>query len=83
MACVCGPGGGFTVRTSGVCIVWGAFRAWATDFVVEVIASLSFLTNCQAVSRGVIDLREVIFFVSMILVTLFINTAIIDLKKSG
>ena len=54
-----------------------------TLLCVKFGASLSFLTNFESVSRGVIDLREVIFFVSMILVTLYINTAIIDLKKSA
>ena len=83
VAFVTGSAVSFIFLTSGLDIVLSAFRSWAPDFVVEVIASLSFLTNFQAVSRGVIDLREVIFFVSMILVTLFINTAIIDLKKSG
>lgn len=83
VAFVVGSAVSFIFLTSGLDIVLSAFRSWAPDFVVEVIASLSFLTNFQSVSRGVIDLREVIFFVSMILVTLFINTAIIDLKKSG
>jgi len=83
VAFVIGSAVSFIFLTSGLDIVLSAFRSWAPDFVVEVIASLSFLTNFQSVSRGVIDLREVIFFVSMILVTLFINTAIIDLKKSS
>lgn len=83
VAFVIGSAVSFIFLTSGLDIVLSAFRSWAPDFVVEVIASLSFLTNFQSVSRGVIDLREVIFFVSMILVTLFINTAIIDLKKSA
>ena len=83
VAFVIGAAVSFIFLTSGLDIVLSAFRSWAPDFAVDVVASLSFLTNFQSISRGVIDLREVIFFVSMILTTLFINAAIVDLKKSA
>ena len=73
----------FIFLMSGLDIVLGAFRAWAPDFVVQVVASLSFLTNFNAITKGVIDLRELIFFTSMIGVSLYINVAIVELRKTG
>jgi ABC-2 type transport system permease protein len=73
----------FLFLMSGLEIVLGAFRVWAPDFVVDMIASLSFLTNFSAITKGVIDVRELVFFASMIGVSLYINVVIVELKKSG
>ncbi|MEQ8248897.1 MAG: ABC transporter permease [Alphaproteobacteria bacterium] len=83
IAFVVGAAVSFLFLMAGLDIVLGAFRSWAPDWIVDVIASLSFLTNFQQISKGVIDLREIVFFVSMIGVFLFANTAIVDLKKSA
>ena len=73
---------GFIFLMAGVDIVLSIFKSWAPEWLVEIIASLSILTNFQQITKGVIDLREVIFFFSMIGVFLFVNRAIVDLKKS-
>jgi ABC-2 type transport system permease protein len=73
----------FLFLMSGLDIVLGAFRVWAPDFVVDMIASLSFLTNFSAITKGVIDVRELLFFASMIGVSLYINVVIVELKKAG
>ena len=73
----------FIFLMSGVDIVQSVFRGWAPAALVEGIAELSFLTNFQAISQGVIDLRDIVYFVSLIVVSLFVNTALIELKKGG
>ncbi len=83
VAFVLGAAASFLFLMSGLDIVLSFFRAWAPDFVVEVVASLSFLTNFQSISRGVIDLREIVFFASVIGVSLLINAAIVELKKAN
>ena len=50
--------------------------------IVETVSSFSFLTHFNAISRGVIDLRDLAFFASLIGCFLFVNTLIIDLKKA-
>ena len=82
VAFIIGAAVSFIFLMAGLDLVLGAFRAWAPDFVVEIIASLSFLTNFTAITKGVIDLRNVIFFLSMIGIFLFTNTVIVDLKKT-
>jgi ABC-2 type transport system permease protein len=68
---------------SGVEIVQAFFRAWAPPNFVNAIAELSFLTNFTDLSAGVIDIRDLLFFGSVIGVALFINTAIVEIKKSA
>ena len=37
-------------------------RGWAPQPLVDAFAGLSFLTHFQAITRGVLDLRDVVFF---------------------
>jgi len=73
----------FLFMMSGVELVQAFFRGWLPDLLVAAIARLSILSNYQAMSQGVIDLREAIYFASLIAVSLFINTAIVELKKGA
>jgi len=66
---------------SGVEIIQSFFRAWTPQTFVESVAELSFLTNFNEVSQGVIDIRDLVFFLSVIGVALFVNAAIVEAKK--
>ena len=58
------------------------FFSWAPSIIVETIGSFSFLTHFDSLSKGVIDVRDIVFFVSMIAFFLFANALILDLKKA-
>ena len=73
----------FLFTMSGLELVLNFFRAWAPDLLVRTIASMSFLTHFSAVMKGVIDLRDLVFFTSLIAFWLFANVVVIDLKKAG
>ena len=73
----------FLFTLSGVDLVLSLFRGWAPPALSEVIATMSFLTRFEALSRGVIELRDLIFFGSFIAFWLFVTTLIVDLKKAG
>jgi ABC-2 type transport system permease protein len=73
----------FLFTMSGLDLVLNFFRLWAPDVLVETIASFSFLTHFQAVTNGVIDLRDAIFFLSLIVFWLFANVIVVDMKKSA
>ncbi|MEQ8707459.1 MAG: ABC-2 transporter permease [Rhodospirillales bacterium] len=73
----------FLFTMSGVELVLEFFRGWAPDLLIETVASMSFLTNFQQISKGVIDIRHLIFFGSLIFVWLWINLLILDLKKAS
>ncbi|MGB0572282.1 MAG: ABC transporter permease [Alphaproteobacteria bacterium] len=71
----------FVFMMSGVEIIQSFFRAWTPQTFVESISELSFLTNFNEVSQGVIDVRDLVFFLSVIGIALFVNTAIVEAKK--
>jgi ABC-2 type transport system permease protein len=73
----------FLFTVSGAPLVLDFFRSWAPLAIVNAIASFSFLTHFQAISQGVIDLRDVIFFLSLIVLFLTANVVAIDLRKVG
>ena len=72
----------FLFLLSGHPGVLAAFSAWAPDFLVSAIASLSFLTHFDAISKGVIDLRDLIYFGLVIAFFLAANAIILDLRKA-
>jgi ABC-2 type transport system permease protein len=73
----------FLFTISGAPLVMDFFQAWAPLALVETIASFSFLTHFQAIARGVIDLRDLIYFTSLIALFLGMNILFIELKKAS
>ncbi len=73
----------FIFLSAGLEIVLAFFRGWAPSAVVKLIASLSFLTHFVSITQGMIDMRDVVFFGSVIGISLLINVALVDLKKAG
>ena len=67
---------------SGFPLVLDFFSAWAPDFVVQAVSSFSFLSHFNAINEGVIELRDIVYFVSLIAFWLFANAVVIDLKKA-
>lgn len=67
---------------SGFPLVLELVSGVAPEFLVRAVASFSFLTHFDALGKGVIDLRDVIFFVSVIAFWLFANVVVIELKKA-
>ena len=73
----------FLFTISGAPLVVDFVSAFAPLVLVNAVASFSFLTHFAAISAGVIDLRDIFFFVSLIAFFLAANVVVIDLKKSG
>lgn len=57
--------------------------AWTPPRLVEAIASFSFLTRFESVAKGVIDLRDMVYFASVIALFLFGTAAAIEGKKAA
>ena len=83
IAFVGGAGVCFLLVMSGLDIVLEVFRAWAPERVVDAIASLSFLAHFQSVSRGVLELADMVFFASVMVFGLFATVVTLDLRKGG
>ncbi len=67
---------------SGYPLVLDFFGSWAPQFLVEVISSFSFLSHFNAITQGVIDMRDFIYFASLIAFWLFANVILIEMKKA-
>ena len=72
----------FLFIVSGLPMVLDAF-AWAPQWLVDVVASLSFLIRFDSLSKGVIDLRDLLYFVTLIIVWLMATAIVVDLKKAA
>lgn len=73
----------FLFTMAGLPLVLDFFSSWAPVEFVNLIASFSFLAHFEAISRGVIDLRDLIFFGSLILLALTACGLIVDMKRAG
>ncbi len=67
---------------SGYGIVLDFFSGWAPQALVEAVSSFSFLTHFDAISKGVIDMRDVFYFVSLIAIWLFANAIVVNSRKA-
>ncbi len=63
-------------------LVLGFVDAVLPQFAVDAIASLSFLTHFSAISKGVLDLRDLLYFALTIGFWLYASAVVIDLKKA-
>ena len=72
----------FFFTVSGSSLLQGFLGGWAPASVLQNLAFFSFLTHFNAIIRGVIDLRDVVFFASVIVLFLFANVVLVDLKKA-
>jgi len=73
----------FLLVMSGHEPVQNVFRAWAPASVVSAIASLSFLSHFESITKGILDLPSIIFYLSLIVFALFTNKIIIDQRKAA
>jgi ABC-2 type transport system permease protein len=57
-------------------------QGWMSQILIDVIASLSIWTHFESIKKGVIDLRDLIYFGALIGAWLIANTIVLDLKKA-
>ena len=72
----------FLFLLSGLPMVMNLFTGWAPQILLDGIASLSFLKHFADISKGVIDLRDLVYFALMIGFWLLANVLILDMKKA-
>jgi len=71
----------FAFTVSGAPLVLEFFSAWAPEAVLDQIAGFSFLVHFTSIIEGVIDLRDLVYFASLIAAWLFVNVIIVEHKK--
>ena len=73
---------GFVLIMAGFNLVLSSVRSWTPTWVTETIGSMSFLSHFSRIQMGVFDLRTLIFFVSMIILCIWINVQLVQIKKA-
>ncbi|MCY4286610.1 MAG: ABC transporter permease subunit [Thiotrichales bacterium] len=68
---------------SGFPLVLELVDAIAPSIVVDTVRSFSFLTHFQAISKGVLQASDIIYFVSLIVFWLFVNAVAIEWRKAA
>jgi ABC-2 type transport system permease protein len=72
----------FAFLLSGLPMVMDLFSGWAPQSLLDTIADFSFLAHFATISRGVIDLRDLVYFTLVIAAWLLANTIVLELKKA-
>jgi len=67
---------------AGFPMVMDVFQGWAPQVLINAINNMSFLSHYESITRGVIDLRDLIFFFSFIGCWLLANAIVVEIKKS-
>jgi ABC-2 type transport system permease protein len=56
---------------------------WAKPWLVDMIAAFSVMTHFESIQKGVIDSRDVLFFLSVIVFCLFSTSVILRAHRAG
>lgn len=57
-------------------------QGFGPNWLVESVRNMSFLDHFQAITRGVVDARDTLYFFSVIALFLFATTVVVELKKA-
>lgn len=71
----------FALLLAGFPLVLDVFRGWAPDALVDAVAALSFLTHFESLSKGVVDLRDLLYFGLTIAAWLYATVLVLDVEK--
>jgi ABC-2 type transport system permease protein len=71
----------FLFLVSGL-IMLDFLPAWLPQPIADAIASLSLWTHAISIRKGVIDLRDLLYFVTLVAAWLAANAIVLDMKKA-
>lgn len=72
----------FLLTAAGTSTVIGLFRGWAPPVLVTAVTDASLYGHFASLTRGVVELRDLVYFTSLIVAFLAANVLIVDLKKA-
>jgi ABC-2 type transport system permease protein len=72
----------FVLIAAGTPTVIGLFEGWAPETVIHAVAGTSLFGHFTATTRGVLDLRDLFYFLSLIVAFLGANAVLVDLMKA-
>lgn len=73
----------FLFMASAFPIVQGFLGIWAPTEIINLVVSFSFLTHFTTATKGLIEGRDIIFFLSLSGFWLFVNYLVVQLKREA
>jgi ABC-2 type transport system permease protein len=67
---------------SGFPMVLDFLDHWLPAVLLEAVSSFSFLTHFDSIQSGVVDIRDLIYFFSLIALWLFANATVLEIRKA-
>ena len=56
---------------------------WSPQWLINVISGFSFMPHFQSMERGVLDIRDIIYYISVIFFMLFSNGVVLQNRKTS
>lgn len=69
------------LMVAGLDLILDAITGWAPQSLVDLIASFSLATHFSEMTRGVLEPRSIVFFLTLIILFLFVNRQVVDLRR--
>jgi len=67
----------------GTSVVINAMTDWAPGWLIDFVRSLSFIDHYSAIARGKLDVRDAVYFISVIVLFLFLNGVAVERSKAS
>jgi len=72
----------FLFYVSGFPMVLNFFTGWAPQTIIDSVSAVSVLTHYDSIQKGIIDFRDILYFVVLISFWLYANVITIESKKA-
>ena len=72
----------FIFTVAGSPVVLGLLQGWAPEWLIGAVTRMSFLGHFNAITRGVLDIRDLAYFLLIMIAFLFANAILVDLEKA-
>ena len=72
----------FGFLLSGLPMIMNLFSGWAPQGLLDLVAEFSFLSRFASISKGVLDLRDLVYFGLVTVFWLMANTIVLELRKA-
>ena len=64
-------------------ILLNSFPDWIPQFLIDAISALGFLSHFDSISKGVLDIRDILYFMIFIASWLLASAIVIEIKKAN
>ena len=68
---------------AGYSPVLDALYGWTPAWLVNLVSQLSFLTHFHSIERGVLDVRDILYYISVMVFFLFVTGVIIQNRRTS